>query len=283
MTSQFAPELSNVLKELARCIVGLGPYQQDVVLSGGLVPVMYRRVFQNEPKLKPLTTFDLDWSVPQPLAERGENLHDRMLKAGFEAYRSGSAKLPVIQYVPAGKGLNSPIYVEFITPRKGGKYNREGDNQGIVEVQSGLFAQTDPYLGLLLAETIPVNVASIPELELSDEHSFRVPNPMCFIVQKILIRENRGQRKQENDACHIYDVAILTHNRWQEMRAALQQIVDSKQFPSKWFSDARAVLQRMFESSTSAGPLAVTKNYPGMTSAEEVVRAMAAFLDECWK
>src|SRR6266404_3890516 len=101
MSGDLPQELRPVFKELARCIIGFGPYQQDVVLSGGLVPVLYRRALQcSAPRLRPLTTFDLDWTLPPRLPSRGESLHDRMLKAGFVARLSGSSKMPVTQYVP---------------------------------------------------------------------------------------------------------------------------------------------------------------------------------------
>jgi hypothetical protein len=283
MKVEFSQDLNDVLKELARCIVALGPYQRDAVLSGGLVPVMYRRTLRSDSRLEPLTTFDLDWSVPQQLAMRGDNLHARMLNAGFSAQASGSADLPVTHYVPPNLKPESPIYAEFLAPRIGGKHNRKGDNKGIIEVQPGLFAQTDPYLGLLLAKPITVNVAKVPELELPAENSFLLPNPMCFIIQKALIRKNRRQGKQDNDACHIYDVAMLTYSIWSELRAILQSLIDSKRFPPKWFDEALTVLRSAFESAASAGSLAVTRNYSSVTSGEEAVRVMTAFLDECWK
>ena len=127
--------LTDVFEQLSRCIVALGPYQADVVLSGGLVPVMYRSVLTDfSTRIEPLTTFDLDWTIPSPLAERGAKLHE-LLSVEFEAGRTGSGNLPVTKYFPKSLGATSPIYVEFIAPRIGSKQTRAGVNQGVLEVQ----------------------------------------------------------------------------------------------------------------------------------------------------
>ncbi|MDZ4819200.1 MAG: GSU2403 family nucleotidyltransferase fold protein [Planctomycetota bacterium] len=285
MSGDLPKELTGVFVELARCIVGFGPYQEDAVLCGGLVPVIYRRVLPSpQSRLRPLTTFDLDWTLPQQLTSRGESLHSRLLASGFVARLSGSAKMPVTHYVPdPGQGTGeSPIYIEFLTPRTGSKYSRKQTNQGIVEVQPGLHAQTDPYLSLLLAEIVNVSVSKIPELGLSGEHMLKLPHPICFILQKALIREKRGPSKQDNDACHIVDVVMLTHDMWPEMREVLSRLLNSGAFSTKWFSQVHTTLDGLFASPTSNGSIAVAQNYSGSVSEEEISSVVSAFLAACW-
>lgn len=283
MTDDFPAEILAVLKELSRCIEGLGPYQADAILTGGLVPVLYRRVLNCAPTgLPSRTTFDLDWTLPSPLKVRGATLHERMLQRGVVPRKSGSEDLPVVQYVPTG-GTTTGTYVEFLTPRRGGKQSRAGKNQGIVEVQSDLHAQTDPYLGLLLAEPIVTKTSAVPELQLAGDHVLQLPNPISFIVQKTLIRQNRGASKQENDLCHIYDVAILTVDIWAQLRGTLERLLEARQFPRRWIPNARASLQSLFATQTSPGPLAISRNYSGLVSEAEAVRAMTAFFAECWQ
>ena len=285
MSAPLPEELAGVFQELAKCIVGLGPYQEDAVLCGGIVPVLYRQTLpQAATRLRPLTTFDLDWILPKPLTDRGESLHERLLSSGFVARQSGSHKLPVTQYVPdhGQAAASSPIYVEFLTPRHGSKRNRQGTNQGVVEVQAGLHAQTDPYLGLLLAEKITVRASAISELSLSAEHRLSLPHPACFILQKLLIRKRRGTGKQDSDACHIYDVAILTRALWPQMSDVLKQLKAGPRFPRNWFAVGERVLRDLFSESTSNGCLAVARHYSGAVSEDEVCAGMSAFLAECW-
>jgi hypothetical protein len=197
MMPAFPPEFAEVLKHLARCIEALGPYQSDAVLSGGLVPVMYRRVLGCVSAIPPRNTFDLDWTLPSPLVQHEQGLHERMLSMGFTA------------------------------------------------------------------------------------HHLRLPNPMSFIVQKTLIRPRRDSRKQESDLCHVYDVAILTHDRWDDLRTMQRQLEECG-FPKSWVPKARTTLQKLFASSTSPGPLAVSRQHPGVVSEDDAVRGIAAFMAECW-
>ncbi|MBI2825108.1 MAG: hypothetical protein HYX69_10520 [Planctomycetia bacterium] len=284
MSSALPEELQAIFDDLAKCIVGLGPYAEEAVLCGGLVPVIYRRIWQGTPRIQPLATFDLDWALPRRLACRGESLHDRMQKAGFEVRLSGSSQLPVTRYVPAPPSgqTRSPFCVEFLAPRDGAKHSRKGTNQGVVEVQPGLHAQTDPYLGVVLTEPMTVDAVQIPDLHLPADRYFRVPNSACFILQKALIRDHRGRSKQASDACHIYDVAMLTHDIWPEMCGALSRMREKNAFPSRWFQTATATLHELFASANSNGSLAVAQNYAGQVSEEEASRAMNAFLKACW-
>ena len=145
-------------------------------------------------------TYDLRFGLDrtQTFARAGATLHERLLQSGFSARQWGSHGLPVTQYVPGSGKAASPssIYMEFLTPRKGAKKDRRGVNQGIVEVQPGLHAQTDPYLGLLLAERITVKASTIRELKLSGDHCISLPHPACFILQKLLIHQQRESRQR---------------------------------------------------------------------------------------
>ena len=144
-----------------------------------------------------------------------------MEAGGFVCLLSGSGDRPVAHYqhVRHGREKLGPIYVEFITPRLGGKTDREGQNQGIVEVESGLHAQTDPYVGLLLFEPLEFDVLRETALRLSESQIIRVSHSMSFIVQKCLIRRKRRQHKKENDAAHVYDVAMLSFSSGNYMAA----------------------------------------------------------------
>jgi hypothetical protein len=271
-----------VFAQLSRCIVAIGPYQRDVVLAGGLVPVAYRAALPGaSTRLAPLATFDLDWMLAAPLKERGRTLHDRLL-TDFEPHRTGSGKLPVTKYFPRDLGLDSPIYIEFIAPRSGGKRDRDGANQGVLEVQPNLHAQTDPYAGMLLIETMCVDASQIPQLGLSDEHKLQLPNPLCFILQKALIRNNRSSNnKRDNDACHMYDVAMLTRDLWPEMNALAVRLAKNYGIPLKWVKRAFTTISDIFSSSTSSGVTAAVLNYSPATSTNEVLTGMKSFLEAC--
>jgi len=275
-------DLTDVFAQLSKCVVAMGPYQRDAVLSGGLVPVVYRSVLPGiSTRLNPLTTFDLDWTLPAHLKDRGLGLHERLL-VDFDANRTGSGKFPVTKYYPRDLGASSPIYVEFIAPRTGGKLSRSGANKGVLEVQRNLHAQTDPYAGMLLIETLQVEASQIPELKLTGEHHLCLPNPLCFILQKALIRDNRSSNsKRDNDACHIYDVAMLTKPNWPDMKSLGVRLKSTYGVSGTWLSRAFSILDGIFESPSSPGVTAAVLNYSSATTGPEVMAGMKAFLAAC--
>jgi hypothetical protein len=53
------------LQELGNCVRALDPYRAAAILTGGLVPWIYRRMpeVSGPTTLTPLRTLDLDWTV----------------------------------------------------------------------------------------------------------------------------------------------------------------------------------------------------------------------------
>ena len=281
--------VQEVLQDLGRCIQALGPYADVAVLAGGLAPVLYRSIFLDNPSPRPaMTTFDMDWALPRNMPFRREGLQKLLEAGGFVCLLSGSAHRPVTRYqhVRYGKDKLGPIYVEFLTPRPGGQRDRHGQNQSIAEVEPGLHAQTDSYVGLLLFEPVEFDVLREPALRLGTSRIIRVAHPMSFIVQKCLIRRKRPLHKQENDATHIYDVAMLSYSRWNDMTAHLERIEQAGGFPPRWFRRVRLVLQGLFATPESAGVVEVTRKYQAMMaksdapSEDAICRAMTRFRNE---
>jgi hypothetical protein len=179
----------------------------------------------------------------------------------------------------------APIYLEFIAPREGSKRDRQGKNQGIIEVEPGLHAQTDPYLGLLFVENIKVDASGIPPLLIRESKMIRLPNPACLVIQKILIRKRREPHKRANDAAHIYDVALTTRSIWHTLAETLAQIENNGGFPKKWFKDARRLLKDTFAAPEAAGPAEIARIYrnamgeASAPSEDAVYRVVAGFLE----
>ena len=260
-----SPQLADVLHDLGKSIEALDDHTNAVVLTGGLAVFLYRKCVPDaQVDQPPLTTYDIDWAVPtqfNPPYDVG--IDPKLKKAGFIAMLSGSGKNPVTYYQLErhGESRLAPIHVEFIAPRTGSKTDRSGRNQGIIEVERGLHAQTDPYLGLLFAENFTIEASKLPNVGLSENWTIRLPNPLMLAVQKILIRHRRESRKKDNDAAHIFDIAITTRPIWDELALDLVKIEETKQFPGKWFSRARGLFSEVFASPESAGPIGVARIY----------------------
>ena len=277
-------EMQETLREFARCVTAFGEYRSSVVLTGGLVPFMYRHVpgLTAPEKFPPAQSFDLDWTVPNPLEERGTPLYKRLLAAGFVVILGGEPPLPVTQFQPARFGsVRGPIYIEFLTPRKGGATVR-GRDRSVIEVQKGLTAQALPYLDLLLHKRIAFDISVVPGIGAKQGTEILLPKPMAFILQKTLARRSRRPHKQASDQAHIYDVAVLMRERWPQMNTALSDL-RSAGFPDAWFIRALETLEHLYASPESDGPVEVARVLKGRTEtgavqARSIHRAMRQFL-----
>ena len=115
-------DMLETLQEFGNCVRAFGAYRQSAVLTGGLVPLMYRNlpVVAAPANMRPLQTFDLDWTVPAPLVLCGASLHARLVDSGFVVVLGGRQP-HVERYQPERYGETlGRIHIEFLTPRKGG-------------------------------------------------------------------------------------------------------------------------------------------------------------------
>jgi hypothetical protein len=98
----------------------MGDYREVAILTGGFVPLMYRRMpgFL-EPPMPPPFTSDFDWTVPVPLEVLGGRaLAERLLDSKFVTIPSAGTEPPVLRFQPErfGTTMLGPTYVEFLAP-----------------------------------------------------------------------------------------------------------------------------------------------------------------------
>jgi len=273
------------LQELGNCVRAFGGYRQSAVLTGGLVPFMYRHLpeLAGRTAQPALLTFDLDWTVPTPLNLAGESLDKQLTDSGFVVVLGGQEPPHVMQYQPARYGdVRGPVYIEFLTPRKGGAEVR-GEDRTVLEVQAGLNAQALPYLELLLHTPLPFDASAISATGLEKGTEILLPDPMAYILQKVLARRRRKPNKKGTDQALIYDVVVLSRGKWSDMHTALTAL-QSAGFPSTWFNRARENLTSLYSSPESDGPVEVARIYNGFMGAGAVRettihRLMQRFLD----
>ena len=281
-------ELGEVLRTLGASVSALGDHINEIVLVGGVAVALYRRsVTGANPRTPPLMTFDIDMAVPEQFQSPHEPcVHDKLTRAGFSASCRGSGEMPITQYHrSSGDGHSSPIYLEFIAPRRGGAFSRAGKGKSVIQVERDLHAQTDPYVGLLLYSNRLLHVSHVPEMLISGDVSIRLPNPILYVLQKALIRKNRNASKQDNDAGHIYDIALTTRPVWQSLAKDLVAAKECRVLSKTWFKNAQRTLDDMFASdmaSGSIGAAAVFKTAVGdqSPSAAAVYRVVRTFLEE---
>lgn len=103
---------------------------------------------------------------------------------------------------------NGSFYAEFLTPLIGSGVKRSGA-QDATMTMAGISAQKIRHLDILLVDPWVITLGPQSGLPLPSLMDVQVANPLCFMVQKFLIQENRPARKKAQDVLYIYDTVEL--------------------------------------------------------------------------
>lgn len=191
-------------RAFGRLVESLEPWLDRLVFVGGWAFRLYRLHPSAEiPAYRPVVTLDADVAFAE--GERLEgSIRQRLVEAGFVENLMGSHDPPVSEYTlgddPSG------FYAEFLTPLSGSGRRRSGEPYVTVR-QAGVTAQRLRHLELLLEA--PWSVAVGREWGLEREHDIRIPNPASFLVQRLLIHDQRPPEKKAQDILYIHDTLEL--------------------------------------------------------------------------
>lgn len=273
-----------LLEDLGPLLAAVAPYGRSVVVSGGVVPLLYRYLPDIAPvRQPPLLTADLDLTVARSLD--GPRLDQRLRQADFVEVYSRAADPPVIrlQHRRFGSEELHPVHVEFLAPQTAPRTGRGGVDQRVVEVQPGVHAQALPYLQVLFEE--PIALASDAVGWLPAAVRVHVPHPAAYLLVKALVIGRRAaDAKRAKDAAYLYDVALLTRDRWDELVDFWVSLRDRGRCPARWLAAARETIVRLFAAASSDGPIWVHRVYAdamgAAAPAESAVARVAAHFIE---
>lgn len=189
--------------EFCTLIDALRPALGKVVIAGGWAHRLHRlmpgaRVMQ----YPPLATDDVDVVLERDHTGRAPDLKAALRKAGFTEDFSGDAHPPVTYYQLGAE--SEGFYAEFLTPLRGATRRRDGSPDETEKIQ-GVNAQKLRHLELLLIEPWQVEVSQRTGFGLAEGALVQVPNPVSFIVQKLLVHFDRKPEKRPGDLLHIHD------------------------------------------------------------------------------
>lgn len=190
----------------------LDPYLGELVCIGGCANALYRHHERaSEITFPYLGTKDMDWASPKTLPQANRRpIAELMAKAGFREENFGASERAVVKYLPKTDGLGADI--EFLCPESGLPGGRRGGSSTAPShaVQPGLMAQPLRYLELLLHRTWEIDLGRIPEFIALRKLRVRVPNPAAYVVQKVLIREQRrSPQSAAKDCYYMYEVSVI--------------------------------------------------------------------------
>lgn len=258
----------------ARLAQALSPWAHQLVYVGGWAHRLYRLHPRAQvPGYQPLATLDADVAVPNRDAMEG-SIKSRLADAGFNEEFTGEHHPPVSQYTLGEE--HGGFYAEFLTPLIGREYTREGMRLATVAT-SGITAQRLRYLDLLMHA--PWQVELTPEWGATSPMVVRVPNPVSFIVQKLLIHDARAPDKRAQDLLYIHDTLELFAESLEVLHAIWRDEVEAR-MPATWVRRVMRAKQDMFDAMSDrlreAAVMAQGRNLD-----PERLRAMcAAALDE---
>ena len=180
---------------LARLVEALRPWLGHLVIVGGWAHRLHRlHALAGALAHPPLRTRDVDLALSLHAPLPGD-ISEALTRAGFGRTFLGEDAPPVTHY-----HLEDDVgfYAEFLAPLRGGEFTRRGKRDVTVE-RAGITAQKLRHLDVLLEAPWSVHLG--PDTEVPLEHSADVltPNPVSFIVQKLLIHEKRRPSKQAQD------------------------------------------------------------------------------------
>ncbi len=211
------------LKPFATLVEALNPWLDELVFIGGWGHRLHT-LHPSAAKLDfaPLLTRDTDMAFQDVPSLKGD-LKTALLDKGFKEDPSGEATPPTTHYTWGDE--QAGFYAEFLTPLTGSGRKRlrvTDTNASDVTVRAGnISAQKIRHLDILLVDPWQVIVGPPHnDVPLQRAVSLRVANPLCFMVQKFLIKSSRPRRKQAQDLLYVHDTIQLFSDRLEDFKIA---------------------------------------------------------------
>jgi hypothetical protein len=156
---------------------------------------------------------DLAFATTAPLEG---DIKAALKAADFNQELSGDDIPPIAQYSLGSD--DGGFYAEFLVPLYGSGYRRNGTPDTTI-AKAGITAQKLRHLELLLTEPWSVRLSREIGVPVRQPLDVTVPNPVNFIVQKLLIHKHRRPDKQAQDALYIHDTLDLFGRELPRLRA----------------------------------------------------------------
>jgi hypothetical protein len=197
--------LHDDLAFFARLINALRPWLGQVVIAGGWAQRLHRvHPLARALEYPSLLTRDADVALDPAVAPHGDEIRTSLETAGFTGEFLGENRQPPITQYRLGD-RSSTSYAEFLVPLVGSGIRRNGQPDITVSV-GGVSAQKLRHLDVLLLVPWSITLTPSSAVPVSPPATVRMPNPVTYIVQKLLIH---GRRKttdeQAKDLLYIHD------------------------------------------------------------------------------
>jgi hypothetical protein len=264
------------LEAFGRLIMALRPWLAQVVVVGGWAHRLHRfHPLANPAAHLPLRTRDADVAFPLD-AELTGDIQAALGRAGFVQELFGDLVPPATHYRLGEE--DAGFYAEFLTPLHGSGLKRRGAPDATV-ARAAVTAQKMRYLEVLLVHPWSVRAGLAEGVPAATDLDVRVPNPVSFIVQKLLIHSDRRPGKRAQDVLYIHDTLELFGGSLDELRRLWRDIVRPT-MPARTAKRAETLARDLFGRVTDAIREAARIPQDRRLAAEDVRRACAYGLAE---
>ena len=230
----------------ARLVEAVRPWLGHLVFVGGWAHRLHRlHPLAGKPSYLPLRTRDVDVALSLQAPLEG-NIRQALERAGFSRRFRGDDTPPVTHY-HLGED-DGGFYAEFLVPLQGGEVKRNG-TPDVTASKAGINAQKLRYLDLLLEAPWSVGVGLDVGVPMDRPTDVLLPNPVSFIVQKLLIHDKRPPNKKAQDVLYIHDTLELFGGALDDLRVLWVDQLRPK-MPSKTATRAETTAHAWFDQVT---------------------------------
>jgi len=241
-------------------VVGiLEPYLPEVLCIGGCANALYRFHERASPMLWTyLGTKDIDFATPLRIPMKGQKpLAALMKEARLVEDLQGSGTEAVTKYKPLDADLAADL--EFLCPLSGARGQRGSSDSPTCEVQEGLHAQPLRYLDILFCRPWAVSIGKIVEFRKLGNIQVRVPNPAAYVVQKVLIRDQRrSDPSKAKDCYYVYEISVVFRDALDHLAAEFAAL---SPFLPSWKKRFQREVRQLFQSQHAEGPTLALQVY----------------------
>lgn len=234
------------LANFARLVEAIRPWLPHLVIVGGWAHRLHRfHPLAINQDYQPLRTRDVDIAF-SPDAPLEGNIREALDKAEFKAELSSEFTPPVTHYRLGEE--DAGFYAEFLTAKQGSELKRDG-KRDVTVLKAGINAQRLRHLELLLESPWRIQIGTETKVPIEPPVDLVVPNPVSFIVQKLLIHKHRDADKKAQDVLYIHDTLELFGASLEKLRTIWENDVRPK-MPAKTATRATATGTDLFENVT---------------------------------
>jgi len=196
----------NDFDAFAKLVQAVAPWRAQLIFIGGWAHRLHTlHPWASKLDFQPVFTRDTDLAFSNEVPLEGD-IKSALAEKGFQEELSGNFRPPVAHYTLGND--QTGFYAEFLTPMVGSGRKRNGDEDATLAT-AGISAQKIRHLDILLVDPWSVRVGPENGVPIATSVDLQVANPLCFMVQKFLIKKDRTHSKQAQDLLYVHDTIQL--------------------------------------------------------------------------